>query len=158
MSSCVVSGSFDPITNGHMDIILRAKEIFDTVYVVLLINPEKSYLFTREERMRLLSKALDGIAIADFYDGYTVDYCESKGVKHIVRGIRDIESYAYEHRIDMINREINPDISTVYLSANPKLKDISSTKIRQLLLNREDISGFVPDSIIGLIGEYYGKH
>ena len=158
MSACVVSGSFDPITIGHMDIIRRAKEIFDIVYVVMLINPEKSYCFTKEQRMMMLSRAVEGIAIPDFYDGYTVDYCKAKGIKHIIRGIRNIKSYAYEHNIDQINRSINPEISTVYLPGVPELADISSTLIRSKLEKAEDISKYVPESIYAMIGEYYGKH
>ena len=156
MKSCVVSGSYDPITKGHMDIITRASEIFDKVYVVMLINPEKSYLFNRQQRMNMLSEAVGGIAVADLYDGYTVDYCKSVGAKFIVRGIRDIESYKYEHRIDIINRQLNPYVSTIYFPANPTIKDISSTMIRDKLSKGEDISPYVPEGILDMIGEYYG--
>lgn len=158
MKKCIVSGSFDPITNGHMDIILRAKDIFDEVYVVMLINPEKTYFFTKEQRMNLISSAVHGIAIADFYDGYTVDYCENKGIIYIVRGIRDAASYEYEMRIDAINKQINPNISTIYLPANPDIKDISSTMIKEKLKKGEDISDYVPTCIVDMIGEYYGKN
>lgn len=158
MSKCVVSGSFDPITVGHMDIINRAKEIFDTVYVVMLINPEKSYTFTKEQRMNMLERAVQGVAIADFYDGYTVDYCASKGIKHIVRGIRNADSYAYEQRIDSINRSINKDIETVYLPAREELIDVSSTLIREKLSKGQSVDGLAPRNIVELIGEYYGKH
>lgn len=158
MKACVVSGSFDPVTIGHMDIIRRAKEIFDRVYVVMLINPEKSYFFSLDQRMAMLRAAAGKIAIVDFYDGYTVDYCQSKGVKHIVRGIRDVESYPYENRINEINMSINPEISTVYFPSDPKLKEISSTLIRDTLSKGGDLSAYVPEEILKMIGEYYGKH
>jgi len=158
MRSCIVSGSFDPVTLGHIDIIKRASDIFDKVYAVMLINPEKTYMFTKEQRMEMLNAAVEGIATADFYGGYTVDYCLKNNIRYIVRGIRSVESYAYEHRIDTINRSINQDISTVYLPSRPELSYISSTLIREKIIKGEDISPFVPKEIIALIGEYYGKH
>lgn len=158
MKTCIVSGSYDPITIGHLDIIKRAKDIFDRVIVVMLINPEKSYCFTKEQRLSMLNKALDKIAKVDFYGGYTVDYCKAKGIKHIIRGIRNIEQYKYEYRIDQINKSINPEIETIYLPSKSELNHISSTLIREKLRNNEDISKLVPLEIIDMIGEYYGEY
>lgn len=157
MKKCLVSGSFDPITCGHMDLILQASEIFDIVYVVMLDNTEKSYCFTKQQRLDMLSKAVSHIAKVDYYGGYTVDYCRDNDIRYIIRGIRDVASYAYEHMIDEVNRSINPDIKTIYFPANANHKDISSTMIREKLSKGEDISEYVPKSIVEMIGEYYGE-
>lgn len=156
MRKCLVSGSFDPITLGHIDIIKRAGGIFDSIYAVMLINPEKEYLFTREQRIKMLELSVQGIAIADFYDGYTVDYCSNNGINYIVRGIRTTDSYAYEHKINEINKSLNPDIETIYIPSSPEYRHISSSLIREKLIKGEDVSPYVPAQIADIIGEYYG--
>ncbi len=157
MASCVVSGSFDPITLGHLDIIERASKVFDKVYAVILENPTKKPLFALKERLDMIKLAVGSNVISDYYNGYTVDYCAKVGADYIVRGIRDSGSVDYELEIDRINKTINNNIQTIFFVADERYKNISSTMVREQLAKSESISHLVPQRIIDIIGGYYGE-
>lgn len=148
MTTAVFPGSFDPITIGHVEIIRRAAEIFDYVYVSILDNPAKSRRFTLEERLELIDDALKGIpnAASDSDSGLLVDYCRKKGINVIVRGIRNGEDVAYETMLESVNSRVAPEIKTVYLISKAEYAYISSSLVRQLIDIGISIDGLVPNA------------
>lgn len=157
MKSCLISGSFDPITLGHINIIERAKKIFDKVFVVILVNPDKKYTFSVEERIRFIKKSVNDIVV-DFYNGYTVDYCKNHNIQHIIRGVKDTESFAYEQMINDVNETLNDEVETILLFADKKYSHISSTLVRNRLKSCEDYKDLVSEKIYKMLGEFYGKN
>lgn len=141
----VVTGSFDPITEGHLDIIERASKLFDKLYVVAFINEKKHYLFSEEERLEMMTMATKHIdnVVCDFSAGFACDYCLKVGAICMVRGIRNIEDYHYEK--DLANENMNfKGIESIFLLAH---NDVNSADIREKLLKGESIEGLVPDCV-----------
>jgi pantetheine-phosphate adenylyltransferase len=128
----VFTGSFNPLTEGHLHVIKRAAKMFDTLYVAVLINPDKVIVASLEEREELIRKKTKDIdnVVATSYNGYAVDLCKKLGVDYIVRGIRDVTDYNYEREMAQYNFA-HSGINTVYLIADAGLKTISSTKVKQ---------------------------
>ena len=159
MSTVAVTGSFDPITIGHLEIIRRAKAIFDKVVVLILDNPQKKYILDIESRVLLCREAtsdLEGVEVC-YYDGYAVEYCLTHSISAIVRGIRNSQDYEYEKWLESENRKIG-EIETVYLYADSEYVEVSSTKARQMLV--EGDTSIIPVSrqtIEKVWGETYGK-
>lgn len=136
----VVPGSFDPVTLGHVDLIQKAARLFDTVWVVAMINAEKAYWFTPGQRVDMLREAvshLDNVRV-EYDDGMLWRYALDKGACAIVKGIRTGQDAAYELEMARFNSARNPLAETLLLPASPGMEDISSTRVRQLA--REDIS------------------
>lgn len=141
------TGSFDPITNGHVDIIERASGLFDTLYVGIFHNPNKTGLFTGQERLDLLQKVFaNNEKIHVFLAGQqlVVDLAHQLGASHIVRGLRNGIDLEYEANFDYFNRQMAPDIETIYLMSKPEYRNISSSQIRELIQYQQDISPYVP--------------
>ncbi|HFH9946963.1 TPA: pantetheine-phosphate adenylyltransferase [Streptococcus suis] len=141
------TGSFDPITNGHLDIIKRASGLFDKLYVGIFFNPNKIGLFTGQERLALLQKVFEGNGkIEVFLAGQelVVDVAHERQVSHIVRGLRNGIDLEYEANFDYFNRQLAPDLETVYLLSKPEYRNISSSQIRELIYYKQDISPYVP--------------
>lgn len=135
MKIAVVPGSFDPMTLGHRYIVERALKMFDRVTVALMINPDKQYTFTTEERLeiaRLTLSGLDRVSVV-YSDGYLADFCAEIGACAIVKGIRNSRDLKYENKMEKFNTSRNPDAVTVYLPAADRLKSVSSTKVRAAL-------------------------
>lgn len=131
---CAVTGSFDPITTGHVNIVERAKKLFDKVYVLMLINPEKTYLFSEKERLDMLNIVFsqdDRVEVA-FYSGYTADFCKAHGIDVLVRGIRNEEDLNYEKELAKLNYDYGK-IETCFLVADESLQEVSSTVVREEL-------------------------
>ena len=127
----IFAGSFDPITNGHLDIICRASKIFDELQIGVLHNPNKKGLFSFEERVELIKSCtshLDNIRIVSF-DGLLVDYCHNNDICTLVRGVRSEADVNYELQMAHMNKELNPDIETIFLPTNTKYSFISSSLI-----------------------------
>lgn len=145
----MITGSFDPITEGHMDIIERAAKLFDAVYVVMFINVDKKYMFTEEERLGFIKKACADIhnVKVDFSRGMVVDYVKEHGISVIIRGIRGDEDIAYEKLMAEFNYQ-NSGVETLLLPAKPKYENFSSTLARTTLQNGETLDGLIPESII----------
>ena len=135
MRKCMVIGSFDPVTVGHAELIRRAAELFDRTYAVIMHNSEKQYLFSGEQRLRLLELACGGIygASADIYEGYAADYAREQKIDCIVRGIRGEADVAYELEMARFNRARYPDAQTIFLPAYGDMASVSSTHVRELL-------------------------
>ncbi|HEP1794635.1 TPA: pantetheine-phosphate adenylyltransferase [Streptococcus suis] len=141
------TGSFDPITNGHVDIIERASGLFDKLYVGIFFNPNKIGLFTGQERLALLQKVFEGNEkIEAFLAGQelVVDVAHERQVSHIIRGLRNGIDLEYEANFDYFNRQLAPDLETVYLLSKPEYRNISSSQIRELIHYKQDISPYVP--------------
>ena len=146
---CIYPGTFDPVTLGHMDIIRRAAGIFDEVYVGMLINQQKKFYFTQEQRMEMLREATKNIehVYVESFDGLLIDYANAKGARFVVRGIRNATDYEYEQQMAVINRTLKPDLETVFLTASAGMDVVSSTFVRELIAFDADLSGFVPPCV-----------
>lgn len=144
------TGSFDPLTNGHLDLIQRASQLFDVLYVGIFVNPHKQGLFVSEERKRLIEEAvaeLPRVKVLLAQDELVVDVARKIGATYLVRGLRNGIDLEYEASFDFYNRELAPDIETIYLLAKPEYKFVSSGQVRELLHFRQDVSPYVPENI-----------
>ena len=149
MRKAVCPGSFDPITNGHVDIIKRAAELFDEVTVLVVTNPDKHCVFSTEERCRLIEKAVEGIdgIKVDSFSGLLADYVKQNGINAIVKGIRSSSDFEYEFQMALANRSLAPEAETVFITADPQNMYVSSSLIRQIACFGGDVSDFVPKNI-----------
>lgn len=146
----IFAGSFDPITNGHLDIIERSSKIFDELQIGVLYNPNKKGLFNFEERVQLIESCtshLDNIKVVSF-EGLLVDYCKENGIDTLVRGIRNSADIEYELQMAHMNKELNPDIETIILPTTTKYSFISSSLIKEVLSFNADIKNLVPDVVL----------
>lgn len=153
--SCAVTGSFDPITIGHLNIIERAKELFDTVYVLMLINPEKKYLFTTDERLSFLKTLFndDKQVKVYFYSGFTADFCREHGIKTLVRGIRNEQDLIYEKNLAKLNYDYG-GLETCFFVADEKMKEISSSLLKDEQ-KRDKYLEIVPEKIRAQVKEKF---
>ena len=151
MKIAVVPGSFDPVTLGHLDIIKRASNVFDLVYVSILSNSGKhNPLFTIPERIELLKRVTKDIdnVVVDTFDGLLVDFVREKNAVAIVKGLRAVSDYEYELQMAALNKHIDHDIETVFLMADIQNSFLSSSIVKELARNGGKIKGLVPDKII----------
>ena len=152
----VFPGSFDPITEGHMEIIARAAAMAVQLYVVVEDNMQKKYHFAREQRIRMVKAAVAelGNVVVDTFDGLTVDYCRSVGADAIVRGLRNQTDYLYEKDIAAFNREL-AGVETVFLLSAGAHAHISSSAVRELMKYNSDLTGYVPAAVRDIINENF---
>lgn len=146
MVKAVYPGSFDPITNGHLEVLKRALSIFDEVVLLLAINPTKQSRFTVEERLEMMKEAtkdIKGVTV-DFTEGLSVDYCQKHEAKHLIRGLRAVSDFEYEFSLAAANEYANPDIDMVFFMARHEEQFVSSTVIGELYKNGVDVSRLVP--------------
>ena len=158
MKIAVVSGSFDPITAGHMDLVRVAAGIFDAVHVVIVANGEKSHgLFSPADRLQIAERAVQPYknVHAAVHSGLLSDYCASVGAKYLVRGVRNGTDFAYEYDLGAIMRRFDPELETVFLPAPPERACISSTYVRELLKYGCPLDGAVPDGCAALVRSLY---
>ena len=147
----IYPGSFDPITNGHLDLIDRGSTLFDKLIVAILRNEEKQALFTVEERTEMLNEVVHcfpNVEVASF-DGLLVDYAAECGASVILRGIRAVSDYEYELQMALMNRRLKPEIETVFLLAGEAHSFISSRLVKEVIRLGGNISGLVPPSVEG---------
>lgn len=157
MKKGIYPGSFDPVTNGHVDMIERASKIVDQLVVGVLINRAKNPLFSVDERVSMLeeiTKDMPNVTVASF-DGLLVDYMEEIGASIIVRGLRAMTDFEYELQIAQTNRRVNPNIDTLFLTTDLKYSYLSSTIVKEFASYGGDISHFVPLQFIDRIYEKY---
>ena len=149
MKIAVYPGSFDPITNGHMDVLRRSLEVFDRVILLLAVNPRKKSVFPIEERLAMMKEAvkdMDRVTV-DATDGLTVDYCLSHGSHHIIRGLRAVTDFEYEFQLAAANRFAGPWVDMVFFMASSQTTFISSSTVDELERNGADISSLVPPCV-----------
>lgn len=149
----IYPGSFDPVTNGHLDIIDRGSKIFDRLIVTVLQNPRKDAVFSTNERLSMLnvvSKVFPNVEV-DYYQGLLVDYAEQKNAQVIIKGLRAISDFEYEFQMAMINHKLNPSVETMFMMTNSKFSYLSSSIVKEVASYGGCIRGLVPDSLYDLI-------
>lgn len=158
MSKVMITGSFDPVTLGHEDIIRRACLLFDEVRVTVFLNPEKPGMFTAEERVSLLKQVCAKYprVTVDFDSGMVIDYARREGISLLVRAVRDKKDLAYEMQMADYNRA-NGGVETLFFAASPALSSISSSEVRRRILNGESTDGLLPPEICAEIAEIAKK-
>ena len=149
MNRAVYPGSFDPITNGHIDILQRALKVFDEVIILVAENPNKKSRFTVEERINMIKEATKGMkgVKVDSTSGFTVDYANKVDCKHLVRGLRTVTDFKYEYKLAEAYQKKDPTIDLVFFMAEEDLSGVSSSKVDELAKLNIDISNLVPDSV-----------
>lgn len=155
MKIAICPGSFDPVTIGHLDIIGRARKIFDHVIVAVMVNPEKHTLFTAEERIALIQRCtreMEGVEVVSF-DGLLADYARMRGATAIVKGLRALSDFEYEFQQALTNKKLNPDLETMFMITRSENMFLSSSIVKQIAGFGGDISNFVPACILDDIKE-----
>lgn len=145
----VYPGSFDPLTNGHLDIIRRASKLFDKVIVAALNNDAKNPVFSLEERSDMIKKCtadLPNVEV-DFFHGLLVDFAREKGATALVKGLRAVSDYEYELQMAMLNKHIDPKLETIFFMADIQNSFLSSSAVKDIARNGGSIKGLVPDEI-----------
>ena len=150
MRRALFPGSFDPLTNGHLDIIARSSPLFDEIVISVLNNPDKNPMFTVEERCSMIKQVIADIdtpgceLVVDSFSGLTADFARKRGATAIVRGIRAVSDYEYELRMALMNRRLEPSIETVFLMAGEEFSYVSSTLMKQVFELGGRVEGLIP--------------
>jgi pantetheine-phosphate adenylyltransferase len=151
MKRAIYPGSFDPVTNGHFDIIERGANIFDEIIIAVLNNPDKVSMFDIATRKKLIEDSLPESETCKFivedFSGLLIDYANKSNVYNILRGLRTIADYEYELQMSLMNKRLEPKIETIFLVANPNVSYISSSLIKQIYKLGGNIQGLVPKSV-----------
>ncbi len=157
MRKAVCPGSFCPVTNGHIDVILRASKLFDEVVVLVMTNPDKECIFTPEERCDMLRAALkdEKNIKVDSYYGLLADYLKDNDISAIVKGIRSGADFDYEFQMALANKALAPNAETVFVAAKPENMYLSSSLVRQIASFGGDVSAFVPKDTEKIIKAKY---
>jgi pantetheine-phosphate adenylyltransferase len=155
VSLAVYPGTFDPITNGHVDILRRALKIFDNVVVALAENVRKAPLFTIDERRKLIGDALkqDGRLEIDAFQGLLADYCRRRGASVVIRGLRALADFEYEFQSAHMNRRLAPDVETLFLMTGEESFYVSSSLVKEVALMGGDVSGLVPAGVAAALAD-----
>jgi pantetheine-phosphate adenylyltransferase len=159
MKLAIYPGTFDPITNGHVDILQRALEIFDKVIVAIAINPSKSTLFTKEERLEMIRDVVTNFnnVEVDSFDTLLMDYAREKGAISVIRGLRAVSDFEYEFQMALMNRNLYPEASTVFLMPHENYSFLNSTLVREVARFNGDISHFVSPFVKQKLDEKFGR-
>ena len=150
MRLAVCPGSFDPVTNGHLDIVQRASALFDEVIVAVGVNKSKNRLFSAEERLAMLEVATapyDNVTVAGF-TGLLTTFCQERGAQAIVKGLRAVSDYEYELQMAQMNASLT-DIETVFVPTSPEWSFLASSLVKEVAAFGGDVSGLVPDFVLG---------
>ena len=150
MTRVVCPGSFDPVTNGHLDVISRAARLHDEVIVAVLINITKKSLFTVDERVELLGEVTKGygnVRVERFH-GLLVDFCAANGVNAIVKGLRAVSDFEYEMQMAQMNYRL-AKVETLFMTTNPLYSFLSSSLVKEIAKYGGDVSGLVPEQVLG---------
>ena len=158
MKIAIYAGSFDPITNGHIDILKTGAQIFDKVIIAVSFNPNKIGFLPVETRIRLIQdsvKNLENVEV-DFFDGLTVDYAKKKGAIALLRGLRSSVDFEYENQMAQFNQALDKNIKTIFVPSSTQCSFISSSGIREILKNKGDITEFVPKPVLDYFKTEHG--
>jgi len=149
MAKALCPGSFDPVTNGHVDVIERAARYFEGVVVAVIRNPSKNPMFTLEERMAMLSDALSGldnIEISSF-DGLLVDHAHTLGISLVIKGLRAVSDFEYELQMAQMNSRLAPELDTMFVTATPEWAFLSSSLVKEVARYGGRVEGLVPKGV-----------
>ncbi|HYY82716.1 MAG TPA: pantetheine-phosphate adenylyltransferase [Actinomycetes bacterium] len=154
MRTACCPGTYDPVTNGHLDIVARAAAVFDRVIVAVLVNPAKQPLFTLEERVAMLKEATVGVAGVeiDSFSGLLVEYARQRGVTAIVKGLRAVSDFDYELQMAQMNYRL-AGVETMFMTTNPSYSYLSSSLVKDVARHGGDTSGLVPDFVVARLRE-----
>ncbi|MGA8264012.1 MAG: pantetheine-phosphate adenylyltransferase [Ignavibacteriaceae bacterium] len=159
MAKAIYPGTFDPVTYGHIDIIKRARDIFDSIVVTVAINTGKTPLFSTMERIDMLNESLKefkNISV-DSFDGLVVDHAKSIGATSIIRGLRAVSDFEYEFQMALMNRKLDGNITTVFLMPHEKYTYLNSSIVRNLASFQSDVSDFVPPNVLSALKKKFKK-
>jgi pantetheine-phosphate adenylyltransferase len=159
MQKAIYPGSFDPITNGHLDIIERAASIVDELVVAIMINPEKQFTFSVEERLEMIRISVAHLSNVrvDASRGLTIDYAQRIGAKLLIRGIRAVMDYEYEMQQATANMMLCPQIESIFLLSSPEHSFVSSSVVKNIVMNHGDVAYFVLPHVANKLIEHYAK-
>lgn len=161
MKIAIYPGSFDPITNGHLDVLKTSSEIFDKVIIAVAYNPEKKNLglLDVDERVELIKKCTKDFANVevDSFVGLTVEYAKQKGAKVLIRGLRAVSDFEFEMQLSQTNSALDKEIKTIFLTTRPKYNFISSSSVKEVFDFGGDISKFVPEVVNEYLKEKFKK-
>lgn len=153
----VYPGSFDPVTNGHLDIIKRASRIFEKVYVAILVNSAKSPMFTEEERADMITRSVAAMGLKNvevhIFSGLLVDFIAEKGANVIVKGLRAVSDFEYEFQMALMNHKLLREVETLFMMTSNKYSYLSSSIVKEVAKYGGNLSGLVPDDLIDEITE-----
>ncbi len=160
MKIAIYPGTFDPITNGHLDIIERAIRMFDTIIVTIARNSAKNPLFSDKERLDLIREAVKGWkqVEVDSFDGLLVDYAKKRKAAAVLRGLRAISDFEYEFQLALTNRKLNDSVETVFLMPSERYTYLNSTIVREIARLGGDVSDFVPPFVKKAFDKKFKKH
>ena len=158
MRSAVCPGSFDPVTNGHVDVFTRASDMADEVTIAVLVNRTKQSLFTLDERVDLLDASVAHLANVkvDVFEGLLVDWCRAHGVKHVIKGLRAVSDFDYELQMAQMNQRLS-GIDTFFISTSPQYSFLSSSLVREVGRFGGDVSTMVPASVATRLVERFAE-
>lgn len=153
MLVAMLPGSFDPPTNGHLNLIHRASSIFDKIYLVVAVNPKKEYLFSGEERLTLMENLLKDYQNVEvrLWDKLVVDFAQETGARVIIRGVRALADFGYEFELAMTYKSLSPDIETIFVPTDPKYFVLRSSAIKEIAMLGGDITTMVPKVVADLL-------
>lgn len=159
MRVAVYPGSFDPVTNGHLDIIQRASKTFDRVHVAILTNSSKTPMFSIEQRLDWLRRStahIENVEV-DCFSGLLVNYMKEKNASIIIKGLRAVSDFEYEFQMALMNRKLSPDVETLFMMTSGKYSYLSSSIVKEIARHKASLSGLVPEFMIGEISELIEK-
>lgn len=157
MRIAICPGSFDPVTLGHLDIVRRASQLFDLVIVAVTVNPNKTPTFSAEKRVELIRRCIQTMpnVEVDCCDGLLADYAKEKNACALVKGLRAVTDFEYEFQMALINKELNSELETVFMTTSSEYMYLSSSAVRQVAGYGGDISKFVPKQILDDVTERF---
>ncbi len=160
MRAAVYPGSFDPVTNGHLDIIQRASKTFDKVYVAILTNSSKTPMFSLKQRLDWLKRStahIENVEI-DCFSGLLVNYLKEKDANIIIKGLRAVSDFEYEFQMALMNRQLSRDVETLFMMTSGKYSYLSSSIVKEVARHRASLTGLVPDFMIEEISNLIEKN
>ncbi|HET9418269.1 MAG TPA: pantetheine-phosphate adenylyltransferase [Chthoniobacterales bacterium] len=159
MGRAIYPGSFDPVTNGHLDVIERGRKLFDEVVVAVAYNEEKNALFSLEERLQLLEQSIgqiNNVRIAQF-DGLLVDFAVAQQANAVIRGLRAVSDFEFEFQMALMNRKLETAVETIFLMPKEEYTYLSSRIIKEIARLGGDVSSFVPPAVVKALRRKFGK-
>ena len=159
MRTAIYPGSFDPLTNGHLDVIHRATKLFDRVIVAVALSAAKHPLFSLEERVRMVTKAIKDLPTveADSFDGLLIEYVEKRSAQAVVRGLRAVSDFEFEFQLALMNRKLNERIETIFMMPKDTYTFLSSRIVKEIATLGGDVSAFVPAHVRAALNVRLGR-